>query len=94
MKFLEVLSVIGCDAAAPCPSGPPGPPGQPGMDGTNGKPGLPGSLGLPGNYPPVDVDISANCRICPHGLQGFPGAHGFLRDYASVFQSLVSLLLE
>ncbi|EJW72001.1 hypothetical protein WUBG_17092, partial [Wuchereria bancrofti] len=61
-----------CDAAASCPPGPPGSPGEPGMDGTNGEPGPPGPPGLRGNYPPVSVDIKANCRICPGGPQGFP----------------------
>lgn len=78
MFWMRLLMVIlGCDAAAPCPRGPPGPSGEPGMNGADGEPGPPGAPGLPGNYPPVNVDIKANCRICPRGPPGFPGVYDF-----------------
>ncbi|VDK42703.1 unnamed protein product, partial [Cylicostephanus goldi] len=65
-----------CNIDANCPAGPPGQPGMRGEDGTPGEPGQRGASGMPGNFPPVAMDATGRCRVCPHGPPGQPGPPG------------------
>ncbi|KAI6221117.1 hypothetical protein M3Y95_01007000 [Aphelenchoides besseyi] len=79
----EFDGICSCDIDNRCPMGPKGRRGEKGLDGLNGRPGPQGMRGLPGNYPPVTVEImfvdsgeaysprrQVLCRSCPRGKPG------------------------